>query len=456
VTKSTIKHSIPKIILSLFLLSGQVITQSVAQTVSPTGELTPLSLNPPAHKGSTVSSTHDVESLVKELRPDHSGLITPLLAQADIHLVNNEYQVAEQNYLECVLILENQAGVFDQALIPPLIRLGNLYQNQRRFQEALDMFQRAKHISHRNAGLYNLAQVPIVESISDIYLKLNSFKEAEREQWYRFYIFGHFFENSTAALLPAIFKLADWYRNLGEQRDEQYIYEETISTLEAATEQTNIDLITSLRTFATNYRLHGFADRQGRKALKRALAISEQDIENTSYQYAEILIDLGDWYIIAAKPETAQSFYEQMWQFLESKGKTKEELQALFKYPTALRNSQLNTHKPSRIRLRPNYAVQLFHGLALPQHFPNNTEDLENISQGNGAIPNSFGRIDVRLNVKKDGTVENVVLEDEELPPQFIEPVLRNLNALLFRPRLFDGKPVAAQQIKIRLTFIED
>lgn len=442
--------------MALALLCGITLNQTTAQIAVPTRNSELWDLNSPRLKGDILSFPDDSRSLVKDLRADNSGLIAPLLKRADFHRLNNEFQPAEKGYLDCLSILEVQAGVFDQALIGPLTQLGNLYQDKGRFQDAVKIFQRAKHISHRNGGLYNLGQVDVVEALSEVYLELNRFDAAEREQWYRFYIFEHYWDKSTAALLPVIFKLADWYRRADELGYEQYIYEETISTLETATRQSHVDLVTSLRAFATNYRLHGIADKQGLKALERALEISERNLEATPFQYAEVLIDLGDWYVIVAELGKAQIFYERAWRFLESKGRTNEQLQSLFKEPTALNNRNLNTRHPSGIRLRPNYAMQFFHGVAVPWHFPNQAEKFQNDPPESKVVLNAIGYIDVQLNVKEDGAVENVVSHDTELPPQFKETILHNLSGLLFRPRLVNGKPVAANEIKSRLTFIKD
>ncbi len=407
-------------------------------------------------KGDSLSFPTASQFFVKDLRTDHSGLIALLLKQADFHRINKENEAAEQSYLESISILETQAGVFDQALITPLTQLGHLYQDTGRLQDAVEIFQRAKHISHRNGVLYNLGQVDIVESLSELYLKLNRFDAAEREQWYRLFTFEHYLDKNTAALLPAIFKLADWYRRADDLDYEQYIYEETISTLEAAIQQSKFDLVISLRAFATNYRLQGIADKQGLKALERALKLSEKDMEIALMQYAEVLIDMGDWYVIAAKLEKAQSFYGRAWRFLESEGSTDEQLQSLFKDPLALINRNLKTRHSSGIRLRPNYAMRFFHGVAVPWHFPKQAEEFQNDPLENKVVLNTIGYIDVQLKVKEDGTVENVVVHNTELPPRFKETVLHNLSELLFRPRLVNGKPVTANEIKSRLIFLKD
>ena len=438
----------------IVLYSGLLMDQTLAQTPLSSDNHNLLNPSRAKQKDGSLSFPGAARSFVKDLRTDHSGLIVPLLKQADFHRINSEDEAAEQNYLECISILETQAGVFDQALIVPLTQLGTLYQDKGRLQDAVEKFQRAKHISHRNGGLYTLGQVDIVEALSELYLKLDRFDAAEREQWYRFYIYEHYWDKRTAALLPAIFKLADWYRDADQLDYEQYIYEESISTLEAATQQSKFALVTSLRAFATNYRLHGIAAGQGLKALNRALKLSERDVEIAPIQYAEVLIDLGDWYVIAAKFEKAQSFYERAWRFLESKGRTREQLQLLFKDPIALNNRNLNTQHPSGIMLRPNYAMRFFHGVAVPWHFPNQAEESQRNPLDNDAVLKTIGYIDVQLNVKSDGIMENVILHDTHLPPRFEETVLHNLSGTLFRPRLVNGKPVAANDIRSRLTFI--
>lgn len=396
-------------------------------------------------------AAQSVESAELEYGADQLEMIGPLLDLARIQESEKAYHSAADSYSKCISIVENHAGFFNTALIVLHSRLGHVYQSAGQFEKSIAAFQRAKHVSHRNIGLYNLQQIEVIDAMIESYYRMGRVKDADREQWYRFRAFEHQYGDDTLRLMPAIFKLADWYHRIGQYENEQYIFKQTLAALHESEVKKNTDLTTPLRAIANRYRVMGYSALEGEKALRLALDIADKDSQITPTRHAEILIDLGDWYLTLGKTKAALENYKRAWQLLFANKDTKYEAVQLFDHPIALSDRRLRRRYSSRVRLRPNYLTQPYHGIPIPQHLPPEESTLHNI---NSDI-NVANFVELQLTVNKDGSVADIEVVNTALPEAMKEKIMPNLDRLIYRPRLINGEPVITHQHRSRLFFVD-
>lgn len=439
-----------------FLLNVLASPQSFALGVLPAIDPQPLlPIKPQIHVEPLFGASLKVQSVERIFGPNDPKLIEPLLSLGNVQKLNNDYLAAEKSFLRCISIIENRMGIFNSGLVAPLERLGSLYQGRNQNNEAIQIFQRAKHITHRNRGLYNSEQIEIIDKLTEAYLTLGRMKDANREQFYGFSVYEHQYGDDVIALLPAIFRLAGWYRRIGQVGSERYVYKATIAALESVKVEDDVDVVTPLRAIAANYRRAGSSRSEGKRTLMQALGIIDKRQNATPLQQAEILTDLGDWSVVSAETDKALGFYQSAWQILSTHEQTREIADRIFNRPLVLSYGQVGKSDSRQPRLIPDYKIRLFHGAPVPQHFAKDSNGYEDALPTLNHDINSESHIELKLTVKKDGSVDDVEVLHMLLPDRFRVGILNQLDTLRYRPRMVNGKPVATPEFRSRLIFVE-
>ena len=157
-----------------------------------------------------------------------------------------------------------------------------------------------------------------------------------------------------------------------------------------------------------------------RNSLNRIVKISSTHPSLSTYDRANALINLGDWYLINNERSTAFENYKQAYQMLSAEDDDSEAIEKLF-------------GEPVRIPFADIFA-----------------------SDGNNETTRKVVKPYVILSfaVTLDGKARQIKVIEQSEPKSFKirKAATDNIKASLFRPRLEDGKPVATPKIELVLS----
>ena len=341
---------------------------------------------------------------------------------------NEEYEAAQLNYSAAIDIIERTEDRLNANLVNPLKGLGAAQLAAGRPDEAIESFDRAVHVSHVNEGPHNLMQVEILQSLSETYLSVGEPAMAEKIQDHVFQLQARDVDLRSVDILPALENQALWQHRLQLFEKERYTWRKVIDVIEDHYGKDDLRLIPPLTRLGRSHLFVGTTDMSfhqptsitsGEIYLKRALRIAENNPDSTWRTREEAMLALGDFYIMSGKPNRARGIYEDAWQLLS----VDEE-----------RLSNRRDHLESLIVLQsinpPKYVG--IDGEVRSQLPGENFEE---------------GKIVYDYAVNTRGFTANIALA-EATPPGFTameQAVLRNLRAMIHRPRLDDGTPVTTE-----------
>lgn len=276
------------------------------------------------------------------------------------------------NYQTAVEDIELNGGAWDRSLIEDLATLGVLQQQQGNHEDAIELFDRAIHVNRINSGLHTLDQIPFVEKLIDSHLALGDWNQADIYNDYLFYIQQRAYGPNDPRLIPVLDRLASWNIQAfnighGEHRgvrlttaqilfnaaakmvsvhfgedDERVIsYRRSLANsaflvsvnaeVMAASQdieyRSSADLLTSKLAAPTSQLPGSF--RAGETALREIFQYYASR-ENSTYEQASALADLGDWYLIFQRRAEAENFYAQAWAILAGSERAEGWQQQLF------------------------------------------------------------------------------------------------------------------------------
>ncbi len=276
------------------------------------------------------------------------------------------------NYQTAVEDIELIGGTWDRSLIEELSAIGVLQQQQGNHAEAIQLFDRAIHVNRIHSGLQTLEQIPFVEKMIESHLALGNWDQADIYNDYLFYIQQRAYGPNDPRMIPVLDRLASWNIqafNIGHgeslglrlstaqillnaatkmvavhfgEDDARFIsYRRNLANsaflvssnpeVMAASQELEYrsaaEMLTSKLAAPTSQLPGGF--RAGETAL---LEIMEyySGRENSTYELATALADLGDWHLIFQRRAEAEDFYAEAWALLEGSERAEEWQQQLF------------------------------------------------------------------------------------------------------------------------------
>ena len=344
---------------------------------------------------------------------------------------NEDYDAAELNYSAAIDIIERTEDRLNSNLINPLKGLGAAQLAAGRPDEAIQSFDRAVHVSHVNEGPHNLMQVEVLQSLAETYLAVGELELAERIQDHVFQLQARDVDLSSVDIVPALENQARWQHRLQLFEKERYTWRKVIDILEDHYGKDDLRLIPPLTKLGKSHLYVGVSDMSfhqptsitsGEIYLKRALRIAEENPDATWQTKEEAMLALGDFYIMSGKPNRARGMYGEAWELLsgdEEKLKNRRD------------------HLESLIVLQ-DISPPKYVGIDGEVRSQLPGEDYE------------IGTIVYDYAVNTRGFTTDIAMA--EANPEGFEAmqqaVLRDLRALIHRPRLEDGTPVATQGLK--------
>lgn len=392
---------------------------------------------------------------------DDTHIKTDAPVTADQDQVLPEYHGSASTYQEQIIAIENEYGVYDPQLTHQLMGLGLSFQNQGEHKIAISAFKRAAHISRINDGLYNLGQVPILTHLVQSYVANKDWKSANDKQYILYRLQQRNYGPGSPRLLEPLNKMVQWHLNAYQQGASVVhllraweLNKQAIAIIETNYGPNDMQLSENLfRQALTSYHLAVFQVanaqsssfsggraggmsvstkekeeniqmpavspyRDGKNALLRRVGLYKNNPESPVDHQADAIVQLGDWYFLFNKRESAIKTYREAQHVLVSNEETRDRVERVFGKPHAL-TFELSAGAESR-------------------------EEDKGKQQG---------YVDAEFNITPSGRARNIKIVDSNPPDVMDSLVHKSIKATRYRPRIVDGKPVLTKGVTYRHVF---
>jgi len=295
-------------------------------------------------------------------------------------------------YRKLVSADESSRGVYDQRLGEDLLGLGLALAEAGENRLALDALRRSLHITRINQGLESPAQLPILEQLIKQNMAVRDWDAVEQNYAYLYWVNRRSLGNMSPELLPVLRRLGQWhlsaeYLDSTTPVNEHLIraaaaFQHMIRIIDAAPQRADTELISALKRVAeVSYRVYlqsmdftgssqrfGFSPkdpeplsfptsqtyvpqgdslnsvidqrvpryRQGKAALQRVVDIYAANPDLPRTDYALAMAQLGDWYLLFDKRNSAMERYRNAFAILLQTGLEPDKANRLFAQPVRL------------------------------------------------------------------------------------------------------------------------
>lgn len=343
---------------------------------------------------------------------------------------NKEYEAALRNFMASIDIIERIDDNLSPALVNPLQGLAASQAATGRPDLARLSYQRAVHVSHVNSGPHNRGQVDILESMAELHISQGSWDEATEIQEHIYAIQARKIDPKSTDIIPALMQKARWQHRLQRYHRERVTWRQVVSVLEDNHGKDSLELIGPLTELGKSYLFVSPAEfdyqpevsaSSGESYLRRALRIAEEHPDASWETVENSLLSLGDYYVLAGRPNRAAKTYEETWEFL-TEGNDPARLQA--------RRDHLE---------KPKVLQRVFP----PKYYNSDRSEAEQ-------VPDSFeqGTMTLMFVISPSGRVSN--LRHIETQPaglaEFSTVVGRTVRRLIYRPRMENAVTVATAE----------
>ena len=346
---------------------------------------------------------------------------------------NGQFDAAIQNFTSSVEIIEAVEDRLNDALVNPLKGLGAAQLGDGRPDQARKTYTRAAHITHVNEGPHNLDQVEILEAIAETYIRMGETKDA-RNTLDRIHIINvKHFEENPLGLLPSLMNRANWQHRAGYYGEERATYRRAIRIIETSAGKNDVMLVEPLRRLGESFYFVDLSPQTGQHQtliysgefyLKRAARVAEKADEMDWRERATTQLALADFYTYVESQNRSKKIYKEVWDLLSTDEEHLAQREEWFRDPVAVRTDSL-----------PNFTGGATSG-------GRSSDDL------------TTGRIVVDYSVSNRGRVRD--LRTEAFPPEYTDMqrmVHREVRRRVHRPRIVDGAPVHAEDLRFEHVF---
>lgn len=378
------------------------------------------------------------------------------LEAARAHLEAGANDAAVEGYRAAVARIQTDPGYGDMALVAALTGLGTALLRTGDESDGIATLEHAVQVSRRAGGLFNLAQLESLETLASVHAEAGRFEVADSLYRYIVQIHVQHYGAEDAKTAAAITTLAAFKRGAGHYLDARTLYRraismierhrgpsapeliaplagladvyrrealgmvdfepapETISAADKAAVLTRSDLLSAgARKHAYNRRLHP----AGLRTLNRALKIAQRRIDEVDPPtYHALLVQTGDWLLLARKASRAMRQYERA---LEIEAEAKLKAEAL------------------------DQVVPIY--LAVP------TAATRHKWLPPEAVHETYTEIE--FTVSETGSVEDARVVDSNASDADNRAALRAFHHSIYRPRFVGGAPVETRGVRHRFVF---
>ena len=406
------------------------------------------------------------------------------------------FETAIQGYLQQISNIESSEGLYSPELIEPLLGLSRSNLALSELNTAQDSASRAQHLQHRDSGVLALSQLDVVEIKTRIHLIEGELEKADKQQHFAFFLSEKHHGENSHELLPATYKLIDWYTATGQYYTAQRMLNRTIKSF-SDSESQHANLLPALLRSSRLRRLRGISGQH--KHLEQAVAVITKNPDIPQARQTEVYLALADAYLINGRYLDAQKYYQLSWDNLltendvEQFSQPKELALSNFRNkPTAIQNTNYRLNNIEQVQrntlnlrlsnrdveedlITPKKLVLPFQEDSYSVLFESESNDLASSrtfkvigepfrfvhSQLLDLLPHRFKseeelatiRVSMAFSVNAEGRTHNIKVSSNYTHGRLHRAMRRILAKTRFRPRLEDGKRVATSDVKLVQTF---
>ena len=347
-----------------------------------------------------------------EFGASSTQLVDAHVLLASLYRQVSNFEDAELHLLRAIDVVEIRDGVQATTLIPPLLALGDTYFDAGSYQEAIATYEEARAHGRREFGLLYIDQLEIVQRMSSAALMMSDYDQARALQREMAAIVQRVHGENSIEFVDAQFRLATWFMRLGKVDDARRVYTRIQAIAREQFHDDPLLAIRILRTKATALRNadpEARADRTNPLELEQALEIAAALEEPNPLLEAEILRDIGDWYVCLSRYSDVAMPYMQSWAVLET-------VEDGFKL-------QHDWFGPLTLVCAPPFNSRL-------------------ISREPDA---PWGRLEIAFTLDAMGRASEVRITRSDPAGLIDDAAVRQIMASKFRPRLDRGRPIATE-----------
>ena len=362
-------------------------------------------------------------------------LTNPLTNLATVHYKLGHYAAAIENYQRTLRILQAKSTIADKQQIRPLHGLGVSFMGANDPESAVVALKRAADLSRNTDGLFNINQIEFIDALIDAYEASGRYPDAEKEALYAMRVEEAAYGRSSIKLLNRLDRLARWYESARRYTSERNVYERALGILAKSTPENDLRRVPPLRGIARSFRLESFygvegADtgttfnagnagapvfsdgtqqRRGETSLNTALSIIDANKPTNEQLRGEVLIDLGDWFLVSNSMRRAFDSYADAWKALASVSNTR-----------MLESPRILAYRPSissvdRSQLDPAEAV--------------------------------IKTVKLQFKVDRDGRIDEVTSPTTDVPENIVRNSAASMKRSRYAPRIENGLAVPTDNV---------
>ena len=260
------------------------------------------------------------------------------------------------NTVEAVIDrIERRSNRYDLALVAPLLVLGDALAGVGDSEGALGAYDRALHITRIGRGLHHPSQVTAVYRQAALFAERGRALEANGRHEYAYRMLLRNYGRDDPALLPGLFKLADWYLSTYNIFSARRLYEHAAAVATKELPPEHPAHIRALRWLAATYRAERFPPyralerrrrsgrsgagspfayvdatyrsnrkssinrfSRGESALIEVVTLLQARDDANATDVANAMLELGDWFLLFEKRPRAFTLYRKVWELLEA------------------------------------------------------------------------------------------------------------------------------------------
>lgn len=356
-----------------------------------------------------------LEQIEEAFGADSQELADAYQLLAGIHRQSRNFEDAELAQLRAIEILEGLNGRSSISLIEPLITLGNTYQASAQYDLSLAVYEEARSIGRRIYGLLNQDQLEIIDRMTASVLAKGDREGAQNLQRDALAIVQRYYGAESLESVNASFDHAKWLIQQFATTDAMRAYLDISDLIENNFDDQPLQKIRLLQSAADFLRNAGSGVLRMRTSpdeLELALEIARSfDMQDPRLE-AEILRDIGDWYVSLSLDRKIAEPYLESWEML----------------------SQL----PDGDRIREEW----FSGRLVM------VRNAGIISRFLSSAPDApWGRLELSFTLDAFGRPSGIEVIHSDPPGLLDGAAMNQIGSARFRPRMTNGKPVASNGV---------
>lgn len=314
---------------------------------------------------------------------------------------------AEADLLSAIEALQDDEGLYSEAIVTPLRLLGRTYMRARRFPEAITALSEARTVTRRNTGLFSIDQIGVLDDLTTAHLGLGDTVAARDLQIERLETAQRQFGAEDARVIPYHVHLANYYERSRLLSNARAQYEEALAIARAHEDRDEI-LRVLRQTVALDLQT-GSEEESLIEQLRSAVA--EAPPSASAHELGLAHAVLGDAALVSEDYDRANELYARAWELVEAGGQA--DAAETYADPTVIRF------------IAPLTPVDL----------------------AARSLPYAWGTIAFDFDVDDEGRVSSINGVGAQPTGLMEKAYEERLRSAIFRPSLVDGEPEDAQGV---------